>query len=197
VRVVYVMTKIMGDQRYFSWHILPDIAYWRLQRSVIELCCRSPRVQLTAKLFPGEARTNPLESWIREQGFENCRIVRDRPFTEVMAGADLLIVDNPATTLLQALSTRARVITFAEAPFMRFFPEAAALLERRARVATSKADLLRAIEEALVELEAGGEAPLGDEFLRSFGTHEGDGRSAERAAAAIGAVVARRPGPCL
>jgi hypothetical protein len=59
-RVVYVMTVIMGDERYFTNHTYPDIWYWRLQREVLELCCREPETRLTAKLYPSDFALNPI-----------------------------------------------------------------------------------------------------------------------------------------
>ena len=189
---LYVVTTLMGDQRYFSLHMYPAIWYWRLQRQVVERLSRSADVELMIRLDPRDEVPNPLEAWVRRQRLRSCRILRETPFAEALAMADLFIIDSPSTTLLQALTTDKPILAFADHRFMRFHPKAIALLNKRATLSTTPQDFLRDIETAL---RAPSWDPLtspDDEFLHGYGTPGADGGSADRVVKALW-EIARQP----
>ena len=188
---VYVVTLLMGDRRYFTLHAYPDIQYWRLQRQVIERLSHAD-IELIVKLDPRDMVPNPLKSWARRQRVKRCRFVRDVSFAEVLGRGDLIIIDSPSTTLLQALATHKPVIAFADRRFIHFTPEATGLLRKRAVFSTTPEEFFRDIDAAVHTPSWGPVSPVNDEFLSRYGTHENDGGSARRAAQALW-DIARHP----
>ena len=168
--IVYVPTALMGDWRYFSNHIYPDIWYWRLQRAVVQRCSQARHIRLIVKLDPRDEVVNPLERWTRSRRLRHCRFIRHRPFTAFLERADLFIIDNPSTTLLEALTTQKPILVFADERFLRFYPEAAELLRRRASFSTTPDAFLAELDTMLSQPEWQPPQPLDDAFLRAYGT---------------------------
>ena len=193
--VVYVPTLLMGDRRYFSRHIFPDIWYWRLQREVIRLCSRFPDVRLLVKRYPRDNVQNPIEAWIRHEGIRNCHVLRRAPLSDVLDQADLFIIDSPATTLLQALTTSKQILVYADHRYMRFHPEAVARLTARATFSTTRVEFLRDIERALHAPDWSLPEPIHTDFLRAYGTYLHDGGSAQRAVHVLRQVANRSGSP--
>ncbi len=188
--VVYVLTNLGGDRRYFSYHMYPDIWFWRLQRRVIETCVQFSDVQLIVKLYPtddvrSDLTRNPVVDWLSQVQPRRCQVVSDRPFIELFSVADLFIMDWPATTLLEALTTTKPVITFADSRWVRFEPRAKSLLRERAIFSESGEQFLKDIAGGLAERKSAPVNEVNDAFLSAYGTHLNDGRSAERAVQAL------------
>lgn len=184
--VVYVLTNLGGDGRYFSYHMYPDIWLWRLQRQVIETCSQFSDVQLIVKLYPrsGIRRDlihNPIVDWLKDAQLPMCRVVQNIPFKDLLPIGSLFIIDLPATTLLEALTTTKPIITFADTRWLRLDPAAAALLRKRVILSESSKQFLQDIKTILSQPDWTLPEPVNDEFLRAYGTHLNDGRSAERA----------------
>ncbi|MBE7414479.1 MAG: hypothetical protein HS130_04290 [Deltaproteobacteria bacterium] len=103
----------------------------------------------------------------------------DEKFTSLLSGASLVILDAPATTCLEACATRKPLFVLLDR--VKWNEEPERLLKRRAVAAYTPDDLIMRIEEYLKTGEYG--ADLDDrEFVRAYGTHLDDGKSAERAA---------------
>jgi hypothetical protein len=64
-------------------------------------------------------------------------------------------------------------------------PDAYRALERRAHVASTPAEFIATYRRLLTEGDFRPVSPLDDTFLREYGTHLDDGRSAERALSVI------------
>jgi hypothetical protein len=185
--VVYAPTMLMGDARYFSRHIYPDIWYWRLQRIVVERCARLAPERVLVKLPPAEPAQSPLARWIADREFPNVDVVRDVAFADVVADAGLVVLDSPATTLLQALAAGVPVVAFADSQWMTFHADAVEQLRRTASFSTDVEAFLEEVERAI----AAPPQPDDHTFLREYGTHLDDGRSAQRAAAALETLATR------
>lgn len=185
-RVVYVGQAFLGDVRDFSHLQYPEIWYWRLQRELIHLFSQFPQIHFYLKLYPRRSDYNfvrePIDDWLKRQNFRNCEIIRDVPFIQTLAQVDLIIIDVPSTTLLQALTTNKKIIVLADRSTIRFDQHAAELLKKRAVLSETKEQFLRETEMTLSDSDWTLPEPVNDEFLRAYGTHLNDGRSAERAA---------------
>lgn len=184
--VVYVTTNLGGDGRYFSYHMYPDIWFWRLQRRVIETCTECQNIQLIVKLYPQKGIRkdlihNPIRDWLNDVSLPNCQALEHTPFTDLLSIGDLFIIDVPATTLLEALTTTKPIITFADHKWVKVDSAAAALLRKRVILAESAEQFLYEIGNFLQCSDWCLPQQVNDEFLRAYGTHLNDGRSAERA----------------
>ena len=192
--VVYVVTNFVGDSGYFDYRTYPDLGYWRLQREVVRRCAARGNIRLIVKLHPGERLEHPMADFIRDQRFDNCRVLMETPFAALLDEADFFVIDYPSSTsLLQALTTDRRVLAFADAQFTRPDARALELLRRRALVATSREEFLRQLDAALDDADWSVPQPRNDEFLSAYGT--GVDAAADRAVAALLDIHARRGSP--
>lgn len=186
VRILYVSTNLCSDSRYFSWLHPPEITYAREQRALIAHCAALPGAELTIRPYMQD-RLNPLLEWLHDQP-RRCRLAAHTPFPQLVGDADLIVVDCPTTTLLQALTTRAQVVVYADEKVFKFHPGARSLLERRAWVTTRFDDCLSTIDAAVQACRAGTGRPVDDAFLFRYGCPP-DGDPAEIAADAILAAI--------
>lgn len=193
LQVIYALGTIVGETRTFDCKMIPDIAYWRLEQSVVEICCRFPDVHLFVKCFPAGAdgHHNPLTDWVRDRNFSNCTLIDDMPFTALLEIADLVITDIPSSVMIETITTEIPLVvlvneSYYPEPYSWEFME---LLRRRATVATSRASFLDAISTIL----SGGRSTLpsltDDEFLITYGIFLKDGQSAVRASSALHQII--------
>lgn len=180
-KVIYVSSSLMGDLRHHSYHVCPDIWYWRLEQEIIKIFGHFPEIQFIAKLHPKEPVKNPIDDWFRQNPLPNVKIVRDVPFRKFLYDADLLIIDHPSTILVQALTTNKKIILYTDRTFFRFDPHAVELIKKRVVFSETKEQFFKDIERVLGEDDWTLSEPINEEFLRAYGTYLNDGRSAERA----------------
>ncbi|MBI4284059.1 MAG: hypothetical protein HY663_06280 [Chloroflexi bacterium] len=188
-KVVYVPASLMGDQRYHSYHMCPDIWYWHHLRELVTIFGHFPEIQFTIKLYPKEFTKNPIDDWLRRNPLPNVTIVRDVPFIKFLPDADLFIMDSPTTTLVQAVTTDKKIILYVDRTFFRFEPHALELVKKRVVFSENKGQFLKDIARVLGEDDWSLPEPVNDEFLRSYGTYLNDGRSVERAVRALLALA--------
>jgi len=184
--VMYVMSAMVGDLAYLGYVFVPDITVWRFQCRVVEAFERHPSVRLILKP-PLKGRypqvVNPLFEWLACREASNVSVLeQDIPFSEIMDKADAFIIDNPATPLLQAVATTKPLLVFSDKSVLRMYPEAAALLRKRAMLAESEIEFFDMLEKALHSNQWHFSWPVNDEFLTGYGVHLNDGGSAERLA---------------
>jgi hypothetical protein len=99
--------------------------------------------------------------------------------------ADLVLMLFASTALLEALLIDRQILVLVDPRFVKMQPEARRALERRAMVAATPEEFLTRADSLLRSGAFAVSLPLDDSFLRHYGTHLNDGRSAERALAAI------------
>ena len=99
---------------------------------------------------------------------------------EILHVADLFVIDCPTTVLLEALTTNKKIIVAAFKDFSRIDPKAVTLLRKRTVLSETKEEFLRNIELALQKEDWNLPEPVDREFMKAYGTHLDDGRSAER-----------------
>lgn len=178
--VLYAPTGYYGNAQYPL--LYRDTEYFRLQRRVVEMFARVGKYQYVVKRYPWGlvGPKDPLPDVIRALDAPAIRVVEGVPFSEAMWAADLLVVDFPSTTLLQALLSRKPIALLADSRHTQISPEARALLERRVTLAGCADEFLAVLERALLAGDFRDLSEPDESFLRSYGIHLGDGRSAGR-----------------
>ncbi|MDP3181679.1 MAG: hypothetical protein Q8M54_02535 [Desulfobaccales bacterium] len=152
-----------------------DRVYYQEQmiilQNIMELISKNKKISVTVKLYNSSAYNPP---WVEElTNHEMVRIILNRPnFTELLPQHDLVIIDSPTTTLLQAVATKLPV--FALMSVIRWPQEAITLLEKRAYCAERAEDLMKGLKQFIEKGTYPGEV-TNDEFLKQYGTHDGNG----------------------
>ncbi len=163
-----------------------DNHFWYTQRMILDVLARHRDYNIVVKLSPARGyRDTPLSSYASEKGIENCRFIKDEcSFTDLLALADVLVIDFPSTVLLQALSTLKPIFVFTG--HLHIDDRAQELLARRASCHRQLADFTDALDRFLT----GGKTmvDLNDrEFLRKYGT--ADGMSGRKAATTLVNII--------
>jgi len=167
-----------------------DSELFSRERRIIRVFRDLPEIQCVVKLHPGTRYpTSPIVQLIRDEKLENCRCLSGIQLSDVLDLGDLFINDSPTTTLLQMLTTGKRVLVLHNG-VMQYEEGALNLLKRSSIFAATFEEFEAVLRDHLENRRFG---PLeGDdgEFLRQYGTHLGDGRSAERIVAALRQILA-------
>jgi len=189
--VLYVPYMFRGNLRYLSCDDYPDVSFYELQVAILELFRGRPDVHFVYKAF-SDAVANPLLDVAR--ALPNVSVIGPTEIrvTRLMWAADAIVLDIPSTALLECLVTPKPLVTFADRRSLRMRPEAKELLRRRASLAETPDEFLAEIRRLLDERRLEDIRDPDDGFLRAYGTYRGDGRSAERAAAAVLALATGR-----
>jgi len=189
--ILYVTTNFYQNNLYISFP-LPhsDNLLWQTQRTITDVLKKHNQYKVIIKTRPSHGyRETPLRSYAENLGFKNCQYIRnERLFTGLLLMADIIVIDTPATTLLQALVTAKPV--FAYFGHLRIDSKARALLERRAYCFDELSDFVANLDAFLSNGVINIKVDLNDRaFLEKYGLHKSDGKSGERAARALKAEL--------
>jgi hypothetical protein len=187
--VVYCATALATNMQYAGHLVVPDMVYVESQIRIVRFLGRFTDTQVIVKLHPSPYYPQPpLADLIRDEGLTNCRIISSIPFPEILDIADLFITDSPTTTLLQMLTTPTPVIVFVNAA-IELEPDAVESLKSVAFVADRTDRFEEELERRLSPGTLGRVHEPDTRFIRSYGTYLHDGRSAQRAVAALNQIV--------
>lgn len=149
--VLYIATNLSGGYRYGPGASYSDTTTFRLGRRVVDAVCAAPNARLTVKLATGEHTNNPLAAYIRQRHGATVTVATSGALADYLAGADLVVIDWPATTLLQALASGKPVLTLAAKDAIPLPPEARAALERAAVVTDTEDAFIAALQRMVGE----------------------------------------------
>jgi hypothetical protein len=184
-RILLVPNLIPRNNRYFDAGTMPDVLESELQEAVVATAREFPAYDFIYKAFPyHDQRDTPAVALARTAG-SNCRVELEASLPRMIARAELIVLLFPSTALLEALLSDKPAIVLVDPRFVKMRPAARAALERRATVAESPQRFLDELRRLLQDGRFAVPTPVDDLFLHEYGTHLGDGKSADRALAAI------------
>jgi len=189
-RVLYVATHFLGYGRYFNEGAMSDVEYFELQQRILNACSEFRDVQILYKPFPSESVENPIPKFIRSR-VPNAQIIQGR-LTELMWNVDGIILDFPSTALAEILTTDKALLIYAGNCWSPLLPPAKVALRERALIAETPDEFEDQVRLFLGERNFRSVPNKGDEFLRLYGVHLMDGRSADRAAEIVFQVMHNR-----
>lgn len=176
---LYVTTNYFQNNWYAGYEPPPsDNLSYQTQLTLMRGLLACPELYLISKLASSLAYRKPPWVGYFQENSSLLIVSSECTFTDLLDYADLIVIDWPSTTLLQAIATDRPV--FVVLRHLRLFPEARQMLERRAVCADEPGELVSSLGKYL---DAGVYlADVNDNaFLRAYGTHLDDGRSSERA----------------
>jgi len=153
-----------------------DRIYYQEQMVILkkieDLLTKHPRLSVTIKLYPN-SYLNENPPWVDDLvSYERIKIIYDQHnFVDLLGQHNVVIIDSPTTTLLQAVATKLPV--FVLMSVIRWSDEAIKRLRRRASVAAKADDLMTSFEDYVQDGTYKGET--GDQdFLEKYGIHNND-----------------------
>lgn len=186
--VAYCPTFVYGNKLYVSYgYPRSDSCYFQVQRRIVEVFREFPSIQLVVKEHSETSESFPLQQFVHEQGMTNCLFKKEAPFDELLSLADSFILDSPTTTFLEILTTDKPVLVFNN--WFHWNEDALALLRERAEFSQDLDEFVNILHKHLQKDWAEYGEPVSDAFLKGFGRHLGDGRSAERAVEALKNII--------
>lgn len=168
--IFYVLTDISGNRR-----LLPnpsDNIQFYTQRKIIETFRDFENYQFIIKMSPSPLPPEyPLQTWLKEEGFDNCKIIRYTPFTSLLPLGDMFILDYlfTSTVVIQCLTTSKKVMIY---DGIGINNEVLTILRKRAFV---ESELSKFCKEVYETLKSGKfEEEQNAEFLDKFGKSDGE-----------------------
>jgi hypothetical protein len=186
--VLYIATQIVGTNKYFSGIHYPEIWYARLQRKIISVFKgKNHQAKLFVRFHPNEPTTDINKEWF--QSHVDWATDVQETVVECLSNRtfDLIIIDCPSTTLLQALCTKSQIICFFPKKVIHLYEEAKKLLDKRVFVIFEEEDLLKSINSFLSDQLM--QKQLNDEFLFAYGLGNQDENLMIRTKEAITSII--------
>ncbi|MFH2106777.1 MAG: hypothetical protein ABII22_05950 [Candidatus Micrarchaeota archaeon] len=183
--LLYASTNLYHNHLYVSFPPMwSDNLFWRSQKHVLETIGKQRKMPVVVKLHPNIGyRSSPIVAYAEEKEFSDLRFIQaESTFDDLAPYAGVFVIDFPSTTLLQAITTNKPVFTTTQ--HCRLDKDAEILLKKRAYCFKTVEEMSKAINSFLDTGSVPGyDVDLNNhEFLKRYGTHLDDGKSAERAA---------------
>jgi hypothetical protein len=161
----------------------PEISYFELQQRVLSVWNDFPGVRLLYKELIIANDPNRVMGEYIEKNIPNATVTSHR-LTDLMWAVDGIVVDHAITALGEVLLTKKPLVVYMPVPNASI-ADAKPLLQKRATVAETADEFVDCVRDFLAAGKFADLDVANDEFLRFYGTYNGDGRSAERAADAV------------
>jgi hypothetical protein len=191
--VMYCPTAMDGNMRVVPYRTRSPGWAFQIEMAIADVFRDFPDIQCVFKLHTSSiyCPVSPIVSYLHDEQIANC-IVLNASFTSVMSMADMFITDYPSTSFLEMLVTNQPILVCGHLlPFPfggKWHPSRLEMWIERVKYRDSLQEFTDLLGETLRECDF---APFigKDKMLHQFGTHLGDGHSAERAANKICEIV--------
>ncbi|MCD4703665.1 MAG: hypothetical protein K8R64_05145 [Methanosarcinaceae archaeon] len=187
--VLYATDVYLQNSQYVSSPPpFSDSLLWRTQKALLQLLGKYEDLSIIVKLHPSEiANSSPIKLFVQDEGFDHIQVIsREKTFSELLAFADIIILDRPFTTILQALTTRKPVFSFTG--LVNYNKHAEQLLSKRAACSSELDSFLSELEEYFTDDTYHYDVD-NQEFLEMYGLPSKEGSTGEKAANEIRKVV--------
>ena len=187
---VYVTIYPHGDRNRLAYTDT-DNTMFANNRKICGALLTRPDLQIVVKgLASGGGREQPLAGWVAERGLRRLCFVDDRPFSDFLDAADLIVVDYPGLTLMECLTRKSALYVCNDS--YRWIDAAVELL-REEIVFEHDIDVFCA--RLRTDLQSGAALkPRQDDsvFLRRYGDPFADNATALRVADAVAEIAQGR-----
>jgi len=184
-RLLYGTTHYyQNDFNFCTFPPPSDNMLYRTQLKILEGISELDNVEVTVKLFPGSHyRDPPLIEYAKTRSYKAIKWVKNVPtFVDLLNHCDLVVLDFPSTPLVEAIAAGKPIFLLTK--YLKIWPHALKLLERRVACFEQEDELLNSLKNYLQT----GFYPAdlsNEEFLKTYCTYLNDGKSCERAATEI------------
>lgn len=189
-KILYIFNNYNRNEvGFWNGTNYPENFHYYYQSRIINKLLEYPQYEILFKLHPSPRLKNPpIIEIFKNKTNQKIRIIKDAFYaTELMAYADLIIIETAVgTTLLQGLKVKKPVLLFNA---LKFLDEQAEELIREETEYSKNIDEFIGILDRYLKNTELWTVPPQDNFLRKYGTHLNDGKSCQRAAGAIMAII--------
>lgn len=181
-RIMYVLSALVGDNKYLGYVFAPEIWYCRFVRKVITALNMHDDVKILIKP-PLKGRypqiEDPIFEWVERSGVKDIEIIEDASLDTVVDLADFFILDSPSTPLINLLVTEKPFILYVDRIFYHFVTEAREKIRKRAAFVDNEKDFFLELENQ-INTDFNSINVTNKEFLKHYCTYLNDGKSTER-----------------
>jgi hypothetical protein len=184
--VLYVATCLMGN-RFYAPHNR-SCRYYRLLERATEALESNRGLRTIVKLHSrADSCFNPTAERLAARR-SRLEVVTDGPLEPWLDASDLVVVDLPTTSMLEALRRGRRVLAYCDTAVFRLGERARPLLERVVQLETDEDRFIERLRHLEDELRRPVQEPPDESrFLLEYGTSPSAGRRAVEALAVIAA----------
>ena len=178
---------VLGD----SYQTYPPNVYWQELKEMLVVFASLPQLHFVLKLYPSDGlKDTPVTDFLKTRKIKNAT-VRNKPgFSKLLPIADLVIIDWPYTTLLEAAKADLPIVCYSR--FWKLSESVRPLMDARCLTASTTLEL----KALLDDFTQNRLAPRHDSrLLERYGTHINDGRSLYRALAHLSRIVSAQAPP--
>lgn len=171
--ILYITNSYWQNNLYVSFFpVFSDNLFWRTQKAIVDTIGKYNEYSKIIKIHPSSLYTDPdFNSCIIKSGFKYFQIIKNEKSSfELLSKADIIVIDLPSTTLLQALTTTKPVFVYMG--HIHFDKKAFQMLENRAVCSERIEDLMLKLDDYLKNGSYRKDVTNQD-FLKMFGTYEG------------------------
>lgn len=167
--IVYGTTALDHNYWYAARRVTSDSEQYRIHRQILATIARIEGIDVVLKTHPASGlvgeRASPIELDVPEE-WPHVRLAKARHFAEVIRDADVIVLDLPSTTLLQAVETEASIYVFNDV--IEWDRKALAALRRRAFVSADLDEFCQRLERDLINGAALQRIPRDATFREGF-----------------------------
>jgi len=186
--IVYVTSSFLQNNLSISTYPpISDNLFLKTQMRIVDTLASQKKYSIIVKLHPSQNLTTPLQRYVSEKGYKNFHFIRrEKTFTDLIPLADVVIIDLPFTTLLQALTTKKPIFAFTGHVY--YNKHAQQLLKKRA-VCSENLDVFLSNLDAFLKNNIYNPDVNNTEFLEEYGTTSGKNTASKRAAKELRRII--------
>ena len=169
-RILYITSSGYQNKLYISYYPpFSDNRFWQTQKAIIDILGKHDAYSVIVKLHPGVIHNSAkLSSYVADKGYINFTfIMGENTVGELLRLSDIVVIDMPSTTLLQALTTTKPI--FAYMGHIKFDTKSSQLLEKRIVCLEKIEDFICKLDNYLYDGNYAKDLANND-FLQLFGT---------------------------
>ena len=178
--ILYLTTNYFHNSLYVGYaHKFQNITFWETQKEIIKIL-GSCSCDTVLKLHPGDSQYSHFSDYVKENQFNNITLIKNEPsFPTLLHNSDIVIIDFPSTTLLQAIAAKKTVFVLLK--HLTLTDKAQPLLKKRAYCSENLGEFLEMIHKYLNN-ESLEQTPdvNNTEFLEEYGIARKEGDISKR-----------------
>lgn len=169
--LLYVATGLLGNGRHGPHYWYDDTAYFIHQIELVSLLMKQAEFEIIIKLHYKDKVHNPLKNYVRDHGLDKIRVAPKQRLSTTLPTADMVLIDWPSTTLLEALAMNKRVI-YLDLGLLKWIPEACNLLKRNVYWIDKKEGWQDLVLRALKNPSCGQGVQLDNSFSKAYASSD-------------------------